>query len=154
VTLRKAATGSLPTQLDTLWALFAGLNADVPGEEDGVRTPYGPEYPLEAVKELVRNMVQHRSYEATNAPGRIAWFDDRIVFNNPGGPFGQAGIGRLGDHSDYRNPTLTRGLAELGYVERLGRGIRRVEAILARAGHPALEFETDGFTTVTLRRRP
>jgi len=44
--------------------------------------------------------------------------------------------------------------SDLGYVQRLGRGVRLVKKYLVREGHPPLEVETDGFTTVTVRRRP
>jgi predicted HTH transcriptional regulator len=74
------------------------------------------------------------------------------MFSNPGGPFGQAGQGEFGAHADYRNPTLTRWLVELGYVEQLGRGIRLVQRRLAENANPELEVETDGFTRVTVRR--
>jgi len=45
-------------------------------------------YPLAALQQLVRNSVMHRTYEATNAPVRLFWFDDRIEIINPGGPYG------------------------------------------------------------------
>lgn len=152
VVLRKTASGTVPDQLETLWGQLSALVVEIPAAEDGIRTPYKPEYPIDALKELTRNLVQHRLYEGTNAPGRISWFRTSVVFNNPGAPFGQAAEGAFGEHSDYRNPTLTRGLVELGYVERLGRGIRRVNRLLERNANPALELETDGYTTVTLRR--
>lgn len=150
---RKTITGSLPDQLDAVWAQLQSHVADVPGPVSGIRTTYVPEYPLEALKELARNLVQHRMYEGTHAPSRISWFEDRIVFNNPGGPFGQASEGEFGAQSDYRNPTITRFLVELGYVERLGRGVRRVQLALADNGNPPLEVEVDGFTTVVVRGR-
>lgn len=100
-----------------------------------------------------RNLVQHRLYEGTNAPARVSWFSNRIIFNNPGRPFGQAMEGAFGDHSDYRNPTITRLLAELGFVERLGRGIRLANKLLAANGNPALEVETNGYPSVIVRRR-
>jgi ATP-dependent DNA helicase RecG len=153
VVSRKTASGRLTDQLDIVWAQILANVADTPAVPNGIRTPYVPEYPVEALKELARNMVQHRLYEGTNAPGRISWFDDRVVFNNPGRPFGQASEGEFGAHSDYRNPTITRLLVELGYVERLGRGVRRVRNLLRDNGNPPLEVETDGFTTVTVRRR-
>jgi len=45
-------------------------------------------------------------------------------------------------------------LAAEGYVERLGRGIRRARLQLERNGNPPLQVETDGFTRVVVRRRP
>ncbi len=152
--LRKRATGTLGRQLDTAWAQLEALNAAVPTAPDGIKQGFAEMYPREVLKELTRNLVQHRRYDQTNAPGRISWFDDRIEFNNPGGPFGAASEGTFGDHSDYRNPTITQGLVEQGYVQRLGRGVRVARLVLARAGHPDLRVETDGYTIVTVFRRP
>jgi len=153
VVWRRTVTGTLPDQLDTLWAQLSAHVADVPAGTEGVVTGYSPEYPLDALKELARNLVQHRLYEGTNAPGRVEWYEDRIVFTNPGSPFGRASEGEFGAHADYRNPAITRGLVEMGYVERLGRGIRLVRSLLKRNGNPDLETEIDGFTTVVVKRR-
>ncbi|HEX3553198.1 MAG TPA: RNA-binding domain-containing protein [Thermoanaerobaculia bacterium] len=152
VAARKTITGTLTDQLEAIWAQLSAHLASIPVPAEGIKTPYRPEYPLEALRELARNLVQHRLYEGTNAPARVEWFDDRIVFSNPGGPFGHASEGEFGSHADYRNPTITRWLVELGYVEQLGRGIRLVRRMLARNGNPDLEVETDGFTVVTVRR--
>jgi len=81
----------------------------------------------------------HR-YEATNAPVRVYWFDDRIEIHNPGGPFGsvtQENFGRPGV-TDYRNPNLAEALRALGFVQRFGAGI----AIARRALCDRLRFET------------
>ena len=126
----------------------------IPTQKEGLREGFTTEYPVEALEELVRNLVQHRAYDVTHAPARIEWFDDRIELSNPGGPFGQASEGEFGAHSDYRNPTITRMLSELGYVQKLGRGIRRVRLALERHGCPALEVARDGYTRVIVRRRP
>jgi ATP-dependent DNA helicase RecG len=154
ILFRQFVTGVLPDQLDALWRLFRGAVLSVPIEKQGIREGFSGEYPVEALEELVRNLIQHRAYDITHAPARIEWFDDRIEFVNPGGPFGQASEGEFGTHSDYRNPTITRFLSELGYVQKLGRGIRRVRIALERYGCPPLASETDGYTRVVVRRRP
>ena len=154
VSFRKTISGNVIDQLETVWVQLNAHLVSTPDPAEGIRSPFKPEYPLDALRELARNMVQHRLYESTNAPGRIEWFDDRIVFSNPGGPFGQASQGEFGDHADYRNPTLTRWLVELGYVEQLGRGIRLAQRQLLENGNPPLELETNGFTRVTLGKRP
>jgi len=151
---RKRFVGAVPGQMRSLWDYFGALIEDEAQPERGMVAEFIPTYPLDALKELVRNMLQHRDYAATRAPARIAWFEDSITFSNPGGPFGQASQGELGEHSDYRNPALTRLLVDLGYVERAGRGLRRVRSLLKRQGHPPLEVEKNGFTSITLRRRP
>lgn len=63
-------------------------------------------YPLDALRQLVRNAYMHRSYEATNTPVRVYWFDDRIEIHNPGGPFGSVTPENFGQPgiTDYRSP--------------------------------------------------
>jgi ATP-dependent DNA helicase RecG len=154
VTARKTLTSDLPSQLESLWTQLSAHNASVPIAGQGIAAPYAPLYPLEALKELARNLVQHRQYEGTNAPGRVEWYDDRIEFYNPGAPFGRASEGEFGSHADYRNPLITSLLVQSGYVEQLGRGIRRVGLLLERNGNPPLRHETNGYTRVTVRRKP
>lgn len=96
-------------------------------------------YPMDALRQLVRNAFMHRSYEATNAPVRVYWFDDRIEIHNPGGPFGSVTPENFGQPgvTDYRNPNLAEALRALGYVQRFGAGI----AIARKALRQRLRFE-------------
>lgn len=96
-------------------------------------------YPLDALRQLVRNAQMHRSYEATNTPVRVYWFDDRIEIHNPGGPFGSVTPENFGQPgiTDYRNPNLAEALRALGYVQRFGAGI----AIARKSLGERLRFE-------------
>jgi len=113
-----------------------------------------PDYPLEALKQLVRNAVMHRSYESTNAPTRINWFSDRIEIVNPGGPYGQSTIENFGRPgiTDYRNPHVAEALHTLGYVQRFGVGIAIARKQLAENGNPALEFQVERSHVLALVR--
>src|SRR5690606_29010864 len=152
ISSRRLASSTLSDQLEVAWAWVSAQIESVTTDNPGIRQIFAPMYPLEALKELVRNLVQHRQYEGTHAPSRIEWFDGRIEFSNPGGPFGRASEGEFGTNSDYRNPLITARLVESGYVEQLGRGIRRVRRQLEQNGNPPLEVAVDGFTRVTVRR--
>lgn len=90
------------------------------------------EYPLDALRQLVRNAFMHRSYEATNAPVRVYWFNDRIEIHNPGGPFGSVMVENFGKPgiTDYRNPNLAEALRALGFVQRFGAGIAIARKLL------------------------
>ena len=114
-------------------------------------------YPLVALQQLCRNAVLHRTYEHTNAPVRVYWFDDRIEITNPGGPFGTvtpANFGRPGI-TDYRNPQLASVLKTLGFVQRFGFGIADARKALEANGNPPLEFQVEPTTVLaTLRRAP
>lgn len=116
-----------------------------------------PDYPLVALQQIVRNAVLHRSYENTNAPIRLYWFNDRVEVQNPGGPFGQVtrqNFGQPGAY-DYRNPNLAAVMKELGYVQRFGFGIATARQEMAKNGNPEPEFQVeDSHLAVILRRRP
>lgn len=99
-------------------------------------------YPMPALQQIVRNAVMHRSYEATNAPIRITWYDDHLEISNPGGPYGsvtQENFGQPGI-TDYRNPNLAEAMRVQGFVQRFGVGIATARKALAANGNPALEF--------------
>jgi ATP-dependent DNA helicase RecG len=102
-------------------------------------------YPLSALQQLTRNAVMHRTYEGTNAPVRVNWFDDRIEILNPGGPYGivtKENFGRPGV-ADYRNPAIAAALKTLGFVQRFGAGIAEANRALAANGNPPVHFEVE-----------
>src|SRR2546422_4427262 len=97
-----------------------------------------PDYPLVAIQQLARNAVMHRTYESTNAPIRITWFNDRVEIQNPGGPFGlvtRRNFGTAGA-TDYRNPHLAEVMKNLGFVQRFGIGIALARSEMAKNGNP------------------
>jgi ATP-dependent DNA helicase RecG len=113
-------------------------------------------YPPAAMQQILYNAVMHRTYESTNAPVRVYWFNDRIEINNPGGPYGNVtseNFGKAGI-TDYRNPNLAAVLKTFGFVQAFGRGIATAEKAMKENGNPALTFETDQSAVVcTLRRK-
>lgn len=117
----------------------------------------GPDYPIVALQQIVRNAILHRSYENTHAPARIYWFSDRVEIASPGGPFGQVTEENFGQPyaCDYRNPNLAAVMKELGYVQRFGVGIATANRAMAENGNPAPEFQVDAsHVTVLLKRQP
>lgn len=109
-------------------------------------------YPKAATQQLLYNAVLHRTYERTNAPIRIYWFNDRIEIHSPGGPhgnvtpenFGQPGI------TDYRNPNIADVLETFGYIQGFGRGIAIARSALDKNGNPALEFTANSSAVVAI----
>jgi ATP-dependent DNA helicase RecG len=115
-----------------------------------------PEYPIAALQQLVRNAVMHRTYEGTNAPVRVSWFDDRIEVQSPGGPFGQVTPDNFATGlTDYRNPNLAEAMKNLGYVQRFGVGFEIVRKELGKNGNPPMEHEVaTTHVLVRVRRGP
>ena len=112
------------------------------------------DYPLQALRELVRNALIHRNYENTNTPVRISWFADRVEIISPGSVYGsvtQANFGTPGS-IDYRNPTIAEAMKSMGFMQRFGRGIPIARQALEGNGNPPPEFGVQPtLVSVTLR---
>ncbi|MDQ3622573.1 MAG: putative DNA binding domain-containing protein [Verrucomicrobiota bacterium] len=114
-------------------------------------------YPIVALQQLARNALLHRSYEGTNAPVRVSWFDDRIEIISPGGPYGSITAQNFGEpgRTDYRNPQLAAAFKILGYAQRFGSGIPLAREALERNGNPPPEFQVEqNFIGVIIRQSP
>ena len=102
-------------------------------------------YPLAAIQQVLYNAVLHRSYERTNAPVRVNWYNDRIEIISPGGPYGnvtQENIGMPGI-TDYRNPNLAAVMKSYSFVQVFGRGLAIANNELMRNGSPPLEIQAN-----------
>jgi ATP-dependent DNA helicase RecG len=146
--------GQMLRQIDNKIDSHNRSEVDIKSADREVRTM---PYPRVALQQLIRNAVMHRTYENTNAPARVYWFDDRIEISNPGGPFGtvtRENFGRPGV-TDYRNPNLADAMRVMGFVQRFGIGIEIARMELKRNGNPDIEFQIEPMTVLaTVRRRP
>ena len=144
---------------DVIRNLDATMKAHIAIKTDVISKPTElrePDYPLAALEQLTRNAILHRTYEGTNAPARVYWFDDRIEIMNPGGPFRQVTCQNFGKPgvTDYRNRFLAEAMRNLGYVQKFGIGIQIAQQSLQDNGNPPIEFSPeDTYTLVTIRRR-
>jgi ATP-dependent DNA helicase RecG len=114
-------------------------------------------YPSVALQQLTRNAIMHRTYEGTNAPVRVYWFEDRIEIHNPGGPYGTVTPENFGSPgiTDYRNPHIADAMKVLGFVQRFGVGIATAKRFLAKNGNPPPEFNpTREHVIAIVKRRP
>ena len=149
--------GSLVDLIRRLDDKLEAHNATAVDIAGGPRETRQSTYPRVALQQIVRNAVMHRTYEATNAPVRVTWYDDRIEVVSPGGPFGvvhQDNFGQPGV-TDYRNPSLAEAMKVLGFVQRYGIGLATARRLLEESGNPPLEFEVQPtFVGVTVRARP
>ena len=154
---QREVRGPLPDLLRELEDLIKNNLQTSPDFTSGHVEIRTSDYPIVALQQIVRNAILHRSYENTNAPVRIYWFNDRVEVQNPGGPYGlvtKENFGRPGA-CDYRNPNLAAVMKELGYVQRFGYGIALARMEMAKNGNPPPEFQVeDSFVGVIIRRRP
>ncbi len=114
------------------------------------------DYPIDAIREIVINMVVHRDYRDSNQ-SIIKIFDDRIEFYNPGGLFGGITIKDLlsGNYtSQSRNKLIAKAFKEVGLIERYGSGIQRILKICEEYGGIEITFEEalNGFRVILFKR--
>ena len=111
-------------------------------------------YPQSALQQILYNAVLHRTYERTNAPIRVYWFNDRIEINSPGGPYGNVTPENFGSPgiTDYRNPNMADVLKTFGFIQAFGRGIATARRAMELNGNPAPEFETNQSAVVCVLR--
>lgn len=152
----KRLDGPLPEtlrQLDEIIALNISTAVDFTSTATERQVP---DYPIVAVQQIVRNALMHRTYEHTNTPVRMTWYDDRVEVVSPGGPFGVVTTATFGTGiTDYRNPTLAEVMRGLGYVQRFGAGIPVTRSSLAENGNPEPVFDTTAsYVSITMGRRP
>jgi len=114
-------------------------------------------YPLATLQQLLYNAVFHRTYEGTNTPVRIYWFNDRIEIISPGGPYGNVTQENFGSPgiTDYRNPNIGDALKTFGYIQAFGRGIAIARRELENNGNPSLKFEVNqNAVACIVRKKP
>jgi ATP-dependent DNA helicase RecG len=116
----------------------------IPKNIRSVRTASGeevPDYPEEALRELVINAVLHRAYDVGNMPSLFYWYSDRVEIRNPGGLFGDLTADKFGLDTSYRNEVLAEAMRGFGYVHKFGTGIPTVHRTLAANGNPPAVFD-------------
>ena len=142
----EAIRGSIPDQIRRLDDKLIAHNRIAVDITSGPLEKRTALYPIEAVQQITRNAVMHRTYEATNAPVRVHWFNDRIEVLSPGGAYGRVTVENFGLYglTDYRNPNLAEAMKTFDLVQRFGVGIQIARRLLEEARHPEPEFREVG----------
>lgn len=98
------------------------------------------EYPEAAVREAITNACCHRDY-LERTPIQLKIYDDRLVIGNPGGLLPGLDPAHLEGKHKARNPLVADWLHTVGYVERFGIGIIRMQEAMTTAGLPTPKFD-------------
>ncbi|HRZ87434.1 MAG TPA: tetratricopeptide repeat protein, partial [bacterium] len=104
-----------------------------------------PEYPLDALREIVVNALIHRDYSVAGSTCRIFMFDDKIEFYSPGGLCAPTNVTNIESTQFLRNKNLVEAMFYEGdYVEKLGTGVTRMKNYLKQAGLKEPKFFDNG----------
>jgi ATP-dependent DNA helicase RecG len=148
--LKQEITGTLPEQLYQAEAFFHSNIRRVVRLE-GLAHNEKPEYPADAVRELLVNAVAHRDYNVGGDCIHLRLFADRLEIQSPGGLPGPVNLNNLLEARFSRNAVIAQVLADMGFVERLGYGLNRVVSLVRQEGlHPPRFDESGGAFRVTI----
>ncbi len=151
---QKTLTGRMEDvlrRLDELLGLAISVRTDVVSAPKETRRP---DYPLVALQQLARNAVMHRTYEGTNAPVRVYWYNDRIEIQSPGGLYGRVTAQNIWQGTtDYRNPLVAEIMHHLGYAQKFGLGLPLARQTLLKNGNPPPDFDFQS-TAIVVTVRP
>lgn len=101
------------------------------------------DYPLEAIREIVLNMIVHRDYRSA-ADSVVKIFPDHIEFYNPGTLPNGMTIEELMSNrykSQPRNKQIADIFKDMGDIEKYGSGIKRVVGKFIAEGLPVPKWE-------------
>jgi ATP-dependent DNA helicase RecG len=115
------------------------------------------DYPMDAIREIVINMIVHRDYRsANNSTTKV--FDERIEFFNPGALLEDLTVEKIksGNYKSHlRNKQIASIFKELDLIEKYGSGVRRAIETFVAYGLPEPEYEaTQGGMAVTVFKKP
>ncbi|MBN2148176.1 MAG: hypothetical protein JW726_12355 [Anaerolineales bacterium] len=148
--IKQEISGSLPEQLRQAEAFVRGNLRSVV-RLSGLMHEEKPEYPLDAVRELLVNAIAHRDYNVQGDNIHVYIYSDRLEVHSPGGLPGPVNLDNLLEARFSRNAVIMQVLSDMGFVERLGYGLNRVVYVLQQAGlRPPLFEESAGSFRVTL----
>ncbi|MBN1483293.1 MAG: putative DNA binding domain-containing protein [Chloroflexia bacterium] len=133
--LREQVGGSLAEQIQEALAFLQKHMRRGRMLVDGERVQV-PEYPLPVIREALVNAVVHRDYSLTGDSIRVALFQNRIEVHSPGRLPGPITVDNLLQERFARNAVIARILAELGFGEQLGHGLRRMVSLMEEAHLP------------------
>ncbi|MBR1690801.1 MAG: putative DNA binding domain-containing protein [Oscillibacter sp.] len=140
----KRIEGTLPDMLDGALA-FVRSNMKVATRLDpatGARIDE-PQYPMDAVREVMLNALVHRDYSfhTEGMPIQLILYSDRLEVRNPGGLYGRLNVDELGRaQPDTRNPVLVTAMESLGQTENRYSGIPRIRRAMAERFLPEPVF--------------
>lgn len=85
------------------------------------------EYPIIAIREVIRNAIIHRDYSLTGKDIKIAIFDDKLEITSPGKLLPTVDFNEMdAGQSDVRNIVLAPVFKRLGIIEQWGNGLQLI----------------------------
>jgi ATP-dependent DNA helicase RecG len=105
----------------------------------GVYTESRWEYPVVAIREVIRNAVVHRDYSLAGKDIKVAVYDDMVEVTSPGKLMPSIDFSQMeARQSDIRNRVIAPVFKKLGLIDQWGNGLKLISDELK--DYPEIEF--------------
>lgn len=150
---KQVIEGNLDYQINTGLSIIKN-NWRIPSViESTTLKPTATLYEDRVFRELLVNACAHRNYSIYGSRIRILLFDDRIEFRSPGRLPNTVTIEKLQYGVSYAsNPVIVKFLENMGYIDKLGRGLPMVVQSATQKGKK-VHFEEFGEEFVVILER-
>jgi len=137
---QKTITGNIALQAENCYQFILRHISQGSTDYKGVFRNDRWEYPVVAIREVIRNAVIHRNYSLSGKDIKVAVFDDKIEISSPGTlpptvDFSDMESGQ----SDIRNKILAPVFKRLGIIEQWGNGLKLIAEDLKK--YPEIKFQ-------------
>ena len=106
---------------------------------EGVYTLSRWEYPIKAIREVIRNAVVHRDYSLTGKDIKVAIYDDMVEITSPGLLPPSIDYAEMDSRqSDAKNKVIAPMFKLLGIIDQWGNGLKLIAEELKE--YPEIEF--------------
>ncbi|MCL8009364.1 putative DNA binding domain-containing protein [Gelidibacter japonicus] len=136
---QKTIDGPLSIQAEQAYQ-FVLRHISKNSEFEGVYRKDRWEYPIVALREVIRNAIIHRDYALSGKDIKIAIFDTKIEITSPGNLLPTVDFNEMDSgQSDIRNRILAPIFKKLGIIEQWGNGLQLIANELK--DYPEIKFQ-------------
>lgn len=123
---RKSITTNIVSQAEEAYK-FVLRNINEGATVEGVYTVGRWEYPIKAIREVLRNAVVHRDYSITGSDIKVAIYDDMIEVTSPGLLYPSIDFNAMDSRQSYaRNKLIAPLFKRLGIIDQWGNGLKLI----------------------------
>lgn len=123
---QKSITTNIATQAEEAYN-FVLRHINKGATVEGVYTVSRWEYPVKAIREVIRNAVVHRDYSLTGKDVKVAIYDDMVEITSPGLlPPSIDYAAMESRQSDARNKVIAPVFKRLGIIDQWGNGLKMI----------------------------
>ena len=143
---QKSITTNIATQAEEAYN-FVLRHINKGATVEGVYTVSRWEYPVKAIREVIRNAVVHRDYSLTGKDVKVAIYDDMVEITSPGLlPPSIDYAAMESRQSDARNKVIAPVFKRLGIIDQWGNGLKLIADELKEYSNIELRWKEVGLS--------